>query len=40
MNHEEVGRLWNANAETWTKLVLAVLEVLATPNPPWVPAQS
>src|SRR3954454_17579164 len=27
MNHEEVGRLWNANAETWTKLARAGYDV-------------
>jgi SAM-dependent methyltransferase len=27
MNHEEVGRLWNANAEAWTKLARAGYDV-------------
>jgi len=27
MNHEEVGRFWNANAETWTKLARAGYDV-------------
>ncbi len=27
MNHEEAGRLWNANAETWTKLARAGCDV-------------
>jgi len=27
MNHEEVGRFWNANADTWTKLARAGYDV-------------
>src|SRR5712692_3504144 len=27
MNHEEVGRYWNANAETWTKLARAGYDI-------------
>jgi len=27
MNHEEAGRLWNANAETWTRLARAGYDV-------------
>src|SRR5919205_1628120 len=27
MNHEEVGRFWNANAEAWTKLARAGYDV-------------
>jgi len=27
MNHEEAGRLWNANADTWTKLVQAGYDI-------------
>jgi ubiquinone/menaquinone biosynthesis C-methylase UbiE len=27
MNHEDVGRLWNANADTWTKLVQAGYDI-------------
>lgn len=27
MNHEDVGRLWNANADTWTKLVRAGYDI-------------
>lgn len=27
MDHEEVGRYWNGNAETWTKLARAGYDV-------------
>jgi hypothetical protein len=27
MNHEEVGRVWNGNAEAWTKVARARYDV-------------
>ena len=27
MNHEDVGRLWNANADAWTKLARAGYDI-------------